>query len=30
LSIDNYFDGRDLSPRTAEGYRYHLDKYLKG
>jgi hypothetical protein len=27
--MDRYFDGRDLSDRTVEGYRYHLEKYLK-
>ena len=27
--MDRYFDGRDLSDRTEEGYRYHLEKYLK-
>src|SRR5437879_1545173 len=27
--MDRYFDGRDLSARTEEGYRYHLEKYLK-
>lgn len=27
--MDRYFDGRGLSPRTEEGYRYHLEKYLK-
>lgn len=27
--MDIYEDGRDLSPRTLEGYRYWLDKYLK-
>jgi len=27
--MDRYFDGRGLSDRTEEGYRYHLEKYLK-
>jgi len=27
--MDRYFDGRSLSARTEEGYRYHLEKYLK-
>ncbi len=28
--MDRYADGRDLSPRSIEGYRYNLDHYLKG
>jgi hypothetical protein len=27
--MDRYGDGRDLSPRSIEGYRYNLDHYLR-
>lgn len=27
--MDRYGDGRELSPRTVEGYRYNVDNYLK-
>jgi integrase len=29
-ALDEHLKGRDLSPRTVQDYRYHMDHYLKG